>query len=121
MADKTVEEIGTEIEGLSKNVHPALTHDEQVRGAALSIACRYYTDTIVKDGNLYRELIRDGKVLKPATYTGVIEVAMAFELFILGKLRHDAAEIAESPESAIARSAAKATKKPGGTSKSKSP
>lgn len=64
-----------------------LTHDETLRGSALSIACRYYTETIVKDGDLYREMVRDNKVLKAATYIGVIEVAMAFESFLRGELK----------------------------------
>ena len=74
-----------------------LTHNETIRGSALAIACRYYTDTIVKDGELYREMVRDGKVLKPATYIGVIEVALAFEAFMRGDLRRTVDAIVESP------------------------
>jgi hypothetical protein len=64
-----------------------LTHDENLRGTALSLACRYYVETIVKDGDLYREMVRDNKVLKPATYVGVLDVAFAFEAFLSGELK----------------------------------
>lgn len=72
-----------------------LTHDETLRGSALAIACRYYTATIVKDGDLYREMMRDNKVLKPATYIGVLEVALSFEAFLRGDLERTAAAIVE--------------------------
>lgn len=72
-----------------------LTHDEMLRGQALSMACSYYTKTIVSDGDLYREMVRDNKVLKPATYQGVIEVALAFELFLAGQLREYASGVVE--------------------------
>lgn len=68
----------------------SLTHDETLRANALALACRYYVETICKDGDLYREMIRDNKVLKPATYVGVIEVACSFEMFIRGELKRDA-------------------------------
>ena len=63
-----------------------LTHDEKIRGHALAQACRYYTDTIVKDGVMYQAMMASGKVLKPATYTSLIEVAFAFEQYLTGKL-----------------------------------
>jgi hypothetical protein len=66
-----------------------LNHDERLRGNALALACRYYVETIVKDGDLYREMVRDNRVLKPATYLGVIEVAFSFEAFIRGELHRD--------------------------------
>jgi hypothetical protein len=72
-----------------------LTHDEHLRGAALSLACKYYVETIVKDGNLYREMMRDNRVLKPATYMGVIEVAFNFESYLSGELKKDLAAIVE--------------------------
>lgn len=72
-----------------------LTHDECIRGSALSIACRYYVETIVKDGELYREMVRDNKVLKPATYVGVIEVAMAFEAYLRGDLKKTVDEVVQ--------------------------
>ena len=72
-----------------------LTHDETIRGSALAIACRYYTETIVKDGDLYREMVRDNRVLKPATYIGVIEVALSFEAFLRGDLARTADAILE--------------------------
>jgi transcriptional antiterminator Rof (Rho-off) len=67
-----------------------MTHDENLRANALALACRYYVETICKDGDLYREMIRDNRVLKPATYIGVIEVACSFEMFIRGELKKDA-------------------------------
>lgn len=76
-------------------VGEALTHEEQLRAAALSLACRYYVETIVKDGDLYRELMRDNKVLKPATYMGVIEVGFAFYDFLAGQIKKDAAALAD--------------------------
>jgi hypothetical protein len=72
-----------------------LTHDETIRGSALAIACRYYTETIVKDGDLYREMMRDNRVLKPATYIGVLEVAISFEAFLRGDLKRTADAIVE--------------------------
>lgn len=74
-------------------VTTSLTHDETLRANALALACRYYVETIVKDGDLYREMVRDNKVLKPATYVGVIEVACSFEMFIAGELKKDAAHV----------------------------
>lgn len=71
----------------------SLTHDETLRANALALACRYYVETICKDGDLYRKMIRDNKVLKPATYVGVIEVACSFEMFIAGQLKKDAAMV----------------------------
>lgn len=76
-----------------------LTHDEQLRGTALALAAKYYVETIVKDGDLYREMMRENKVLKPATYCGVIEVAIAFEAFLRGEIqRDDPTEVAQPPK-----------------------
>jgi hypothetical protein len=72
-----------------------LNHDETLRATALSLACKYYVETIVKDGDLYREMVRDNKVLKPATYMGVVEVAFNFEAFLNGELRKDLDAITE--------------------------
>ena len=74
-----------------------LSHDEMLRASALSIACRYYTETIVKDGDLYRGMMRDNRVLKPATYIGVLEVALSFEAFMRGDLERTADAIVEQP------------------------
>lgn len=89
MAKKSMFQLGEE---LSQEVVKigALTHDENLRGTALALACRYYVETIVKDGDLYREMVRDNRVLKPATYRGVIEVATSFESFIRGELKQTA-------------------------------
>lgn len=75
-----------------------MTHNENLRANALALACRYYVETICKDGDLYREMIRDNRVLKPATYCGVIEVAFAFEAFIRGELTKTTDEILEDAE-----------------------
>jgi hypothetical protein len=66
-----------------------LSHDELLRAQALGQACQYYLNTIIKDGELYREMVRDNRVLKPATYMGVIEVAFNFEHFIRGEFAKD--------------------------------
>lgn len=79
-----------------------LTHEEQIRCAALSLACRYYVETIVKDGDLYREMVRDNRVLKPATYCGVLDVAFAFDAFISGDLKRTADEVSDEMETAAA-------------------
>lgn len=75
-----------------------MTHDENLRANALALACRYYVETIVKDGDLYREMVRDNRVLKPATYCGVIEVAFAFEAFIRGELQKTADAVLKDAE-----------------------
>ena len=98
MAKKSMQQLGKELAkdhtDLSPDEQPLgdnrLSHDENLRGTALSLACRYYVETIVKDGDLYREMVRDNRVLKPATYVGVIDVACSFEMFIRGELRKDA-------------------------------
>lgn len=75
-----------------------MNHDENLRANALSLACRYYVETIVKDGDLYREMVRDNKVLKPATYMAVLEVAFAFEVFINGELKRDSGHVVDDGE-----------------------
>lgn len=75
-----------------------MTHDENLRCNALALACRYYVETIVKDGDLYREMVRDNRVLKPATYCGVIEVAFSFAAFISGELKKTTDEVLEDAE-----------------------
>lgn len=72
-----------------------LTHNELVRAQALGQACQYYINTIIKDGELYREMVRDNRVLKPATYMAVIEVAFSFEQFISGALVKDVNAVLE--------------------------
>jgi hypothetical protein len=91
---KQLSETMRDIETYGINASP-LTHGETLRGSALALACKYYVETIVKDGNLYREMVRDNKVLKPATYMGVIEVAFNFEAFLSGELQKDLAAITE--------------------------
>jgi hypothetical protein len=75
-----------------------MNHDENLRANALALACRYYVETIVKDGDLYREMVRDNRVLKPATYCGVIEVAFAFEAFIRGELKKTTDSVLTDPQ-----------------------
>jgi len=87
MKRKSMTQLGNELGADHTRGDERLTHDENLRGTALSLACKYYVETIVKDGDLYREMIRDNRVLKPATYCGVIEVAFAFEAFIKGELK----------------------------------
>lgn len=88
MSKKSMMQLGEEL--ASPDVPKSgLTHDENLRANALALACRYYVETIVKDGDLYREMVRDNRVLKPATYCGVIEVALAFETYIRGELKRD--------------------------------
>ncbi len=86
---KSMLQLGEELAEGDVRKKSQLTHDENLRANALSLACRYYVETIVKDGDMYRELVRDNRVLKPATYCGVIEVAFAFEAFIRGELKKD--------------------------------
>ena len=86
MAKKSMLQLGEELAKGDTQL-TTMTHDENLRATALSLACRYYVETIVKDGDLYREMVRDNRVLKPATYCGVIEVAFAFEAFICGELK----------------------------------
>ncbi len=89
MSKKSMQQLGKEL--AEDHVAPnGLTHDETLRGTALSLACRYYVETIVKDGDLYREMVRDNRVLKPATYMAVLEVAFAFEVFLNGELKRTA-------------------------------
>ncbi len=91
MKKKSMTQLGKEMaEEHLKLSTSELTHDETLRGTALSLACKYYVETIVKDGDLYREMVRDNRVLKPATYMGVLEVAMSFEAFISGELQRAA-------------------------------
>jgi hypothetical protein len=91
----TIEEISDLEKKVDKN---SLTHEELIRCQALAQACRYYVETIVKSGDLYRELVRDNRVLKPATYFGVIQVAWAFEGFISGDLRKHAEAVTQAVE-----------------------
>ena len=86
MNKKSMQQLGKEL--AEEHIAPTpLSHDETLRATALSLACRYYVETIVKDGDLYREMVRDNRVLKPATYMGVLEVAMSFEAFINGEIK----------------------------------
>ena len=64
---KTTQECAETLAESPRDLGEGLTHDETLRGSALSLACRYYVETIVKNGDLYREMVRDNKVRKPAT------------------------------------------------------
>lgn len=59
-----------------------LTKLEKLRATALTLAIRYYVETIVKDGELYRAMVKTGAQLKPAAVGGVIECAIGFEHFL---------------------------------------
>ncbi len=92
MSKKSMQQLGQEL--TKEHITTSeLTHDETLRATALSLACKYYVETIVKDGDLYREMVRDNRVLKPATYLAVIEVAFAFEAFLSGELKKDVESI----------------------------
>jgi hypothetical protein len=96
---KSMMELGEKVSAEDRIPGPQmLTHDENLRANALALACRYYVETIVKDGDLYREMVRDNRVLKPATYMGVIEVAFNFEAYINGELQKDLAAICKQTE-----------------------
>ena len=90
MAKKSMLQLGEEKLAQEDIGASPMSHDENLRANALALACRYYVETICKDGDLYREMIRENRVLKPATYVGVIEVACSFEMFIRGELKKDA-------------------------------
>jgi len=85
--DKNYSELIDEVESRGRSAVDRLTHGELLRAQALSQACSYYINTIVKDGELYREMMREGRVLKPATYIGVIETAISFEAYLKGDLK----------------------------------
>lgn len=84
------EDILHEFEEKGANVLDKLNHEELLRATALSQACTYYINTIVHNGDLYREMVRDNRVLKPATYLGVVETAISFEAYIRGDLKSTA-------------------------------
>lgn len=69
------------------------THDEKLRMAALGFACRYYLESIVKDGELYREMVRNDVVLKPCSVEALLECAFGMEMFISGKLSQPVAQL----------------------------
>ena len=63
-----------------------LTKDEKLRCAALTMAINYYIETICKDAALYTAMTMKGDTLKPATYDGVVAVALRFEAYLAGKI-----------------------------------
>jgi hypothetical protein len=67
MAKKSMLQLGEEKLAQEDVGTSPMTHDENLRANALALACRYYVETICKDGDLYREMVRDNKVLKPAS------------------------------------------------------
>lgn len=67
-----------------------LTKDEKLRVTALMLAIKYYTDTIVSDGQLYQAMVSTGKVLAPATAMGVVDVACKFAAYLKnGEIRKE--------------------------------
>lgn len=77
-----------------------LSNDHKIRVTALMLATKYYDGTIVKDGEMYKQMVQvERKNLRPAHYTGVVSAAIAFEHYIkTGQLRvtkEDGQEIIE--------------------------
>lgn len=60
-----------------------LTPGQKLRTVALMMAIRYHTETIVKDGVMYQALMASGRNLEPTTYMKVVQIAMAFEAYLL--------------------------------------
>ena len=71
-----------------------LTKGEKLRTTALMLAIRFYTDTIVKDAQMYQTMMAGGKNMRPASSEGVIEVAANFELYI----QNGVVEFSENPD-----------------------
>lgn len=67
-----------------------LTKVEKLRCAALTMAINYYIETICKDAALYTAMTMKGDTLKPATYDGVVAVALRFEDYLTGKIKEPA-------------------------------
>lgn len=75
-----------------------LTKDEKLRTAALMMAIRYHTETIIKDAAYLQLMMQREKEakfsndpdmemihLRPSTVTAVVHIAREFENFLLGK------------------------------------
>jgi len=76
-----------------------LTKDEKMRCAALTMAINYYIETICKDAALYTAMTMKGDTLKPATYDGVVAVALRFEAYLAGKIKEPALSLPEEKTS----------------------
>lgn len=64
-----------------------LTRDDALRSAALVMALRYHLDTIVRDGELYREMSRDSNhKWKTTAPQQVVDAAVIFEAYLRGDL-----------------------------------
>jgi hypothetical protein len=64
--------------------HP-MPLETSIRSMALAIAQRHCGDTTVRDGNLYMQLRAEGKLTGPLTVNHVIETALIFEMYLIGK------------------------------------
>jgi len=75
-----------------------LTKDEKLRTAALMMAIRYHTETIIKDAAYLQLMMQREKEakfsndpdiemihLRPSTVTAVVHIAREFELFLTGQ------------------------------------
>lgn len=62
-----------------------MSKGEKMRTTALMLAIKYYTDTICKDADMYNAIVMRNGTMRPATSLGVINAALQFENFLLGK------------------------------------
>jgi hypothetical protein len=71
------------VPGMS-DVKMEFTKPEQTRITALMLAIRYYTDTIVRDAQMYHVLKADdgNKPIMPASSSQVVAIAAEFEDYI---------------------------------------
>lgn len=65
--------------------HLDLTKGEKVRTTALLMAINYVGETICKDAQMFQALKMDGRALVPATTPHVLQSAIQFEMFLLGR------------------------------------
>lgn len=76
--------------------HLDLSKDEKRRTTALLLAIQAYSNLIIKDADMYREIKNDerrdeGSKIKPATMEAMVEAAIEFDLFISGAFSRDPA------------------------------
>lgn len=80
--------IDSDIPGLAPIFDPMnqtmeMSKDEKRRMGALVLAIKYHVDTIVQDAGMYKALVKSGAHLKPTHVMQVVEIAVAFDAFIL--------------------------------------
>lgn len=66
------------------NLHH-ITPEQQVRSVALMLAVKYHTEMTVKDVGMYQQMKMENKTFVPSHPTHVIEAAVHFEQFLLGR------------------------------------